>query len=70
MALWKWSDDGNGTFVRVNTFYCDSILKIRAVRLENEHLGNVDQYRITREVPLPYYFDDASREEEGDDLDN
>ncbi|KAJ7276062.1 hypothetical protein B0H12DRAFT_1065762 [Mycena haematopus] len=23
-------------------------------RLENEHLGNVDQYRVTREVPLPY----------------
>ncbi|KAK7012689.1 signal transduction protein [Favolaschia claudopus] len=23
-------------------------------RLENEHLGNVDQYRVTREVPFPY----------------
>ncbi|KAI0266051.1 EXS family-domain-containing protein [Gloeopeniophorella convolvens] len=31
-------------------------------RLENEHVGNVDQYRITREVPLPYSFDDLSRE--------
>ncbi|KAF5353642.1 hypothetical protein D9757_013185 [Collybiopsis confluens] len=30
-------------------------------RLENEHLGNMDQYRVTREVPLPYSFD----EEEG-----
>ncbi|KAJ3837763.1 EXS-domain-containing protein [Lentinula raphanica] len=28
------------------------------VRLENEHLGNMDQYRVTREVPLPYSFDD------------
>ena len=27
-------------------------------RLENEHLGNVDQYRVTREVPLPYRFQD------------
>ncbi|KAJ7634890.1 EXS family-domain-containing protein [Roridomyces roridus] len=26
-------------------------------RLENEHLGNVDQYRVTREVPLPYSLD-------------
>jgi hypothetical protein len=27
-------------------------------RLENEHLGNMDQYRATREVPLPYSFDE------------
>jgi len=25
-------------------------------RLENEHLGNMDQYRVTHEVPLPYSF--------------
>ncbi|KAI0052145.1 EXS-domain-containing protein [Auriscalpium vulgare] len=37
-------------------------------RLENEHLGNMDQYRITREVPLPYSFDDLSHETDiGDD---
>jgi len=23
-------------------------------RLENEHLGNADQYRVTRDIPLPY----------------
>jgi hypothetical protein len=34
----------------------------RADRLENEHLGNVDQYRITREVPLPYSFDEIIHE--------
>lgn len=33
-------------------------------RLENEHLGNIDQYRVTREVPLPYHFDTHSNEEE------
>jgi len=27
-------------------------------RLENEHIGNMDQYRVTREVPLPYTFQD------------
>jgi hypothetical protein len=31
-------------------------------RLENEHLGNMDQYRVTREVPLPYAFDELVRE--------
>lgn len=36
-------------------------------RLENEHLGNMDQYRVTREVPLPYSFDDAMREDDADD---
>ncbi|TFK72108.1 EXS-domain-containing protein, partial [Pluteus cervinus] len=39
-------------------------------RLENEHLGNVDQYRITREVPLPYSFDvshDDDIDEDSDD---
>jgi hypothetical protein len=25
--------------------------------VENEHLGNMDQYRATREVPLPYHID-------------
>jgi len=29
------------------------------LRLENEHLGNIDQYRATRDVPLPYAFDSA-----------
>jgi hypothetical protein len=26
-------------------------------RVENEQLGNMDQYRVTREVPLPYSLD-------------
>jgi len=30
-------------------------------RLENEHIGNTDQYRVTREIPLPY-----SLENDGD----
>ncbi|KAG6877197.1 hypothetical protein C0993_009484 [Termitomyces sp. T159_Od127] len=32
-------------------------------RLENEHLGNMDQYRVTREVPLPYSFDHTHDED-------
>lgn len=41
-------------------------------RLENEHVGNMDQYRVTREVPLPYSFDashDSDGGDEDDDLD-
>jgi hypothetical protein len=32
--------------------------------LENEHLGNVDQYRVTREVPLPYPLDTMADDDE------
>ncbi|KAH9998598.1 EXS-domain-containing protein [Russula vinacea] len=40
-------------------------------RLENEHLGNMDQYRITREVPLPYSFDEIIHETDvGDEEDD
>ncbi|KAI0763435.1 EXS-domain-containing protein [Trametes elegans] len=39
------------------------------LRLENEHLGNIDQYRVTREVPLPYSYD-ASHDSDGDDEDD
>jgi hypothetical protein len=43
----------------------------RADRLENEHLGNMDQYRITREVPLPYSFDEIIHETDvGDEEDD
>jgi len=36
-------------------------------RLENEHIGNADQYRVTREMPLPYTFDFEGRQEDRDD---
>ncbi|PPR01240.1 hypothetical protein CVT24_006004 [Panaeolus cyanescens] len=39
-------------------------------RLENEHIGNMDQYRVTREVPLPYVFDDHSSHQGRDDDDD
>ncbi|EAU89280.2 EXS family protein/ERD1/XPR1/SYG1 family protein [Coprinopsis cinerea okayama7 len=38
-------------------------------RLENEHLGNMDQYRVTREVPLPYLFDDPHQDDRDEDDD-
>ncbi|KAI5121712.1 hypothetical protein M0805_002105 [Coniferiporia weirii] len=41
-------------------------------RLENEHIGNTDQYRVTREVPLPYRIDSADHDtdDEGDEDDD
>ncbi|KAF9787897.1 EXS family-domain-containing protein [Thelephora terrestris] len=38
------------------------------LRLENEHLGNIDQYRATRDLPLPYAFDSA-QDSDADDWD-
>ncbi|KZT04539.1 EXS-domain-containing protein [Laetiporus sulphureus 93-53] len=40
------------------------------LRLENEHIGNMDQYRVTREVPLPYSFDHQSHDSDGGDEDD
>ncbi|KAG8970521.1 hypothetical protein FRC03_006650 [Tulasnella sp. 419] len=36
-------------------------------RLENEHIGNADQYRVTKEVPLPYKFTNEQVEEDSDE---
>jgi hypothetical protein len=33
-------------------------------RVENEHIGNADQYRVTREVPLPYTLDDGDHDDD------
>ena len=33
-------------------------------RLENKHLSNTQEYRVTREVPLPYSFDVHPSEKE------
>lgn len=35
--------------------------------MENEHIGNADQYRVTREVPLPYSFDHGTPADDSDD---
>lgn len=62
-------------YVTKNIFFFLSALNVHGSfvlcmidRLENEHLGNVDQYRITREVPLPYAFD-SPRDDDNDDAD-
>ena len=35
-----------------------------AVRVETEHLGNADAYRVTREIPLPYRRIEPDSEED------
>lgn len=39
-------------------------------RVENEHVGNADQYRVTREMPLPYSFDNPEPRDDSDDDEN
>ncbi|EIW78498.1 EXS-domain-containing protein [Coniophora puteana RWD-64-598 SS2] len=59
-----------GINITVRTFIAAFLEILRRVqwnfyRLENEHLGNMDQYRATREVPLPY--SDAAHAHDEDD---
>jgi len=37
--------------------------------VENEHIGNADQYRVTREVPLPYAFHNVEAKDDSDNDD-
>ncbi|KAJ7892874.1 EXS family-domain-containing protein [Mycena olivaceomarginata] len=58
-ASWVFYIPVNGPDVMLRSFILGSLEIVRRViwnfyRLENEHLGNIDQYRVTREVPLPY----------------
>ncbi|KAG1876839.1 EXS-domain-containing protein, partial [Suillus tomentosus] len=62
------------SYFNLRSFICSLMEMIRRVvwnfyRLENEHLGNMDQYRITRECPLPYSVDNPQQEDEEDDED-
>ncbi|KAL6303032.1 EXS-domain-containing protein [Sparassis latifolia] len=74
--IWVFYIPGSGPNYVLRTFIAGSLESFRRwqwnfIRLENEHLGNVDQYRVTREVPLPYALEDMSREsDDEDDRDN
>ncbi|KAG1902241.1 EXS-domain-containing protein [Suillus fuscotomentosus] len=62
------------SYFNLRSFICSLMEMIRRVvwnfyRLENEHLGNMDQYRITRECPLPYSVDNPQQEDEEDEED-
>ncbi|KDR80317.1 hypothetical protein GALMADRAFT_62135, partial [Galerina marginata CBS 339.88] len=73
--IWVIYIPSNGPNMMVRTFIAGFLEMLRRwqwnfYRLENEHLGNMDQYRVTREVPLPYVFNDRTREDDADDDDN
>ncbi|KAJ7906260.1 EXS family protein/ERD1/XPR1/SYG1 family protein [Mycena leptocephala] len=68
--IWVLYIPAQGPDIMLRTFIGASFEMLRRwqwnfYRVENEHLGNMDQYRVTREVPLPYSLD-----ERGDDADD
>ncbi|KAF7426119.1 hypothetical protein PC9H_008485 [Pleurotus ostreatus] len=72
--VWVFYIPSRGPNIMLRTFIAGILEMLRRwqwnfYRLENEHLGNVDQYRITREVPLPYSFDEASQDDDNDESD-
>ncbi|KAG9313638.1 EXS family protein/ERD1/XPR1/SYG1 family protein [Chiua virens] len=70
--LWLTYIPAKPSAMTLQTFIVGTLEVLRRVqwnffRLENEHLGNVDQYRVTREVPLPYDFSVEEEEEREQD---
>ncbi|KAF8800572.1 EXS-domain-containing protein [Phlegmacium glaucopus] len=70
--LWIIYIPQRGPNMMVRTFITGIFEMLRRIqwnfyRLENEHVGNMDQYRVTRETPLPYAFDFPVREQDRDD---
>ncbi|KJA15597.1 hypothetical protein HYPSUDRAFT_148909, partial [Hypholoma sublateritium FD-334 SS-4] len=72
--IWVIYIPQNGPSMMLRSFIAGMLEMLRRVqwnfyRLENEHLGNVDQYRVTREVPLPYAIDENREYDQDDDDD-
>ncbi|KAJ7108542.1 EXS-domain-containing protein [Mycena epipterygia] len=72
--VWVFYIPTQGPDIVLRTFIAGFLEMLRRwqwnfYRVENEHLGNVDQYRVTREVPLPYSLDDPRGEDVDDDED-
>lgn len=65
LRRWQW----NFRKLRCSSHSTSGSDRADSVRLENEHLGNIDQYRATRDVPLPYAFDSSVHDTDVDDWD-
>ncbi|KAF8331469.1 EXS family-domain-containing protein [Cantharellus anzutake] len=66
--LWYIPFRSRGLSLSARGFIFGALEMLRRVqwnfyRVENEHLGNMDQYRVTREVPLPYSRDDGDEDD-------
>ncbi|KIJ15952.1 hypothetical protein PAXINDRAFT_155473 [Paxillus involutus ATCC 200175] len=76
--IWVFYIPSPGPNITWRTFVAAMLEMLRRIqwnffRLENEHLGNMDQYRVTRELPLPYSIDtrsdgDGDEEDRDDDI--
>ncbi|QRW04806.1 xenotropic and polytropic retrovirus receptor 1 [Ceratobasidium sp. AG-Ba] len=67
--IWVWYIPTGGLSAGIRSFLFALLEMLRRIqwnffRLENEHIGNADQFRVTREVPLPYVF---TGEQDSDD---
>ncbi|CAE6408391.1 unnamed protein product [Rhizoctonia solani] len=70
--IWIWYIPSGGLPAGARAFMFAVLEMLRRVqwnffRLENEHIGNADQFRATREVPLPYVF---TGDKDSEDEDN
>ncbi|KAF7360315.1 Signal transduction protein [Mycena venus] len=73
--IWVLYIPSQGPNMMLRTFIGGSFEMLRRVqwnfyRVENEHVGNVDQYRVTREVPLPYSLYEPRGGDADDDEDD
>ncbi|EKM58004.1 uncharacterized protein PHACADRAFT_58738, partial [Phanerochaete carnosa HHB-10118-sp] len=70
--IWVFYIPVRGPSVVLRTFIAGMLEMFRRLqwnfyRLENEHIGNMDQYRVTREVPLPYSVDEIHEDDEDEE---
>ncbi|GMK56353.1 hypothetical protein CspeluHIS016_0301930 [Cutaneotrichosporon spelunceum] len=69
--IWVWYIPYHSRLSKLRSFIFAMLEMLRRwqwnfFRVETEHLGNADAYRVTREIPLPYRA--AKRSEVDDDL--
>lgn len=69
LRRWQWNFC-TSVIYSSSHFTNQTCTNLHTVRLENEHLGNTDQYRVTREVPLPYRTEDKGDDDSDDDGDD
>ncbi|KAJ9116645.1 hypothetical protein QFC20_000578 [Naganishia adeliensis] len=69
--IWVWYIPASASYLRTRSFFFALAEMLRRwqwnfFRVETEQVGNTDQYRVTREVPLPYHRlrDDEDLDEE------
>ncbi|KLT45695.1 EXS-domain-containing protein [Cutaneotrichosporon oleaginosum] len=67
--IWVWYIPHHAELTKLRSFVfamCEMLRRWQwnFFRVETEHLGNADAYRVTREIPLPYRFTKRSDSED------